>query len=120
MKGIPFFSNNRKCAILPIIIVFCLPVLLYLQTLGFGFTYFDDNLIIINNISFLSDFGNILKAFLTDQFISKASPFYRPLGTLSYMIDIKLFWSCHLKNCKYYLAWSNNIERSRDHSEEPK
>ncbi len=44
-------SLNLNNGILPLILVFCIPVLLYLQTLTFGFTYFDDDKIIINNIA---------------------------------------------------------------------
>ena len=54
-----------------IIIVFCVPVILYLQTINFGFTHFDDDIIISNNITFLSDFGNAPQAFHTDPFIDK-------------------------------------------------
>jgi tetratricopeptide (TPR) repeat protein len=97
------FLKNKKDTILHVIIVFCLPVLLYLQTLAFGFTYFDDNGIIINNSTFLSDFRNAPQAFLTDAFLIKSSHFYRPLQTLSYMADIYLSggnytWMYHLTN----------------------
>ena len=59
--------------------------------------------IISKNITFLSDFGNAHQAFLTDQFIDKSSSFYRPMGTLSYMVDIQLSggnntWMYHLSN----------------------
>ena len=95
-------SKSKKYPII-IIIAFCLPVLLYLQTIKFGFTYFDDDSIIINNYAFLSHFGNCHKAFLTDAFIIKTSSFYRPLQTLSYMVDIQLSggnnaWMFHLSN----------------------
>lgn len=82
--------KNKKNTILHIVIVFCLPVLLYLQTIRFGFIYFDDNEIITNNISFLSDFRNTPQVFLKDAFLVKSSHFYRPLQTLSFMADIHL------------------------------
>ena len=96
-------AEKGKDSIFFLIIAFCLPVLLYLQTVKFGFTNFDDDTIITNNISFLSNFGNAHKAFLTDAFIGKATSFYRPLQTLSYMVDIKLSggnntWMYHLSN----------------------
>ena len=58
---------------------------------------------ISNNINFLGNFGNVPKAFLTDQFINHFSKFYRPLGTFSYMIDIQLSggnfpWIYHFSN----------------------
>jgi tetratricopeptide (TPR) repeat protein len=97
------FLKNKKDTILPVIIVFCLPVLLYLQTLSFGFTCFDDTEIIVDNITFLSDFRNAPQVFLTDAFLVKSSPYYRPLQTLSYMTDIRLSggnntWMYHLTN----------------------
>src|ERR1035437_2093735 len=97
------FLKNKKDTILPLIIVFCLPVLLYLQTLSFGFTYADDNDIIINNITFLSNFRNAPQAFLKDAFLEKGIHLYRPMQTLSYMADIRLSggnntWMYHLTN----------------------
>jgi tetratricopeptide (TPR) repeat protein len=95
--------KNKKDTILPVIIVFCLPVLLYLQTLTFGFTGFVDTDITTGNITFLSDFRNAPHAFLTDAFLIKSSHFYRPMLTLSYMADIHLsggnnVWMYHLTN----------------------
>jgi len=96
-------SKNRREIIFFVIIVFCLPVLLYLQTLKFGYTHFDDDHLISNNISFLKDFHNAPKAFLTDAFTDRDSHFYRPLQTISYMTDIHLSgenstWMYHLTN----------------------
>jgi Tfp pilus assembly protein PilF len=96
-------SKKRSVSILLLLIAFCIPVLLYLQTIGFGFTYFDDDFIIINNYALLSHFGNCHKAFITDAFIIKTSSFYRPVQTLSYMMDILLSggnnaWMFHLSN----------------------
>jgi Flp pilus assembly protein TadD len=96
-------SKTRDNSALFIVIAFCLPVLLYLQTIGFGFTHFDDDGIILNNITFLSHLGNAFHAFITDAFIAKMSSFYRPLQTLSYMVDIQLsgassVWMFHLSN----------------------
>jgi len=97
------FLKNKRGTFLPVIIVFCLPLLLYLQTLSFGFTYFDDNEIIINNITFLSNFRNAPQIFLQEAFLEKSTPLYRPLQTLSYMADMHLSgwnntWMYHLTN----------------------
>lgn len=94
---------KRKEIILPLLIAFCIPVLLYLQTLSFGLTYFDDDQLIQKNISFLKDFNNAPHAFLTDAFTDRSSYFYRPVQTLSYMVDIHLSgenktWMYHLSN----------------------
>ena len=85
------------------IIAFCFPVMIYLQTINFKFTYFDDDRIISNNIPFLSNFNNAPQTFLTGAFIGKDEQFYRPLQTLSYMTDIQLSgknktWMFHLTN----------------------
>jgi tetratricopeptide (TPR) repeat protein len=97
------FLKNKQDTILPVIIVFCLPVLLYLQTLNFGFTGFVDSELTAANFAFLSDFRNAPRAFLTDAFLVKSSHFYRPMLTLSYMADIHLsggdnVWMYHLTN----------------------
>jgi len=102
-KNTSTISKNRNASLLPIIIAFCVPVLLYLQTVNFKFTHFDDGDIISKNITFLSNFKNLHQSFLTDAFIIKISPFYRPMQTLSYMMDIKLSgvhdtWMFHLSN----------------------
>lgn len=97
------FPKKRKDTILSVIVIFCLTVLLYLQTLTFGFTGFVDTDITAGNITFLSDLRNVPRAFLTDAFLIKSSHFYRPMLTLSYMADIHLSggnntWMYHLTN----------------------
>ena len=94
-------SEKKNSSVIYLIIAFCLPVLLYLQTINFGLTGFDDDSIIVNNISFLRHLDNAPQAFFTDAFIDKSSSFYRPLQTLSYMTDIQLSganktWMFHL------------------------
>jgi tetratricopeptide (TPR) repeat protein len=96
-------SEKWEGRFLPLILVFCIPVLLYVQTLKFGFTNFDDDLVIKNNISFLGDFHNAPKAFQTDAYLDRSSHFYRPMQTLSYMVDLQLAgksstWMFHLTN----------------------
>jgi len=86
-----------------IIIVFCTPVLLYIQTITYGFTHFDDDVIISNNYEFLNKTNNIPQAFLTNAFIQKGGTFYRPLQTISYIIDTQFSngnnaWMYHLSN----------------------
>ncbi len=94
------FYNKHKDAIL-LVIVFFLPVLLYIQSVGFGFIGFDDRDVINKNIAVLSDLKNIPKAFQKDAFLGKTSQFYRPMQTLSFMADIQLSggnnpWMYHL------------------------
>jgi tetratricopeptide (TPR) repeat protein len=99
-------SKDRKGIIISILIVFCLPVLLYVQTLKFEFVGFDDNLIIGNHLAYLSDIHNLPSAFQKDAFIDGSSKFYRPLQIASYMIDIKLagknsYFMYHFTNILY-------------------
>ncbi len=97
-------TNKRKISLkIYLIIAFVVPVFLYLHTVNYKFIQFDDNLIITNNIKFISNLSNINKAFTTDAFINKTSSFYRPLQTVSYMIDaqfsgVKSTWMFHLSN----------------------
>jgi tetratricopeptide (TPR) repeat protein len=98
-------AKNKKNKNLFIIIAFAVPVILYLQTLSFGFTCFDDNEIIINNSEFFSDFKNILKVFRMDAFVEETGFFYRPLQTLSYMVDMHLSG----KNSAWMYHFSNTI-----------
>jgi len=94
---------KKQSLLLPLIIVFCIPVLLYVQTLSFGFTHFDDDIIITTNSTFLSDYKNISQAFATDAFMGKHGTFYRPLQTISFMIDSHVSteknpWMFHVSN----------------------
>jgi len=103
IKKATIIPEKKNDSVLSLIIVFCLPVFLYLQTIGFRLTHFDDGLIIINNTGFLKNFGNAYKAFLTDAFLVNLSPFYRPMQTLSYMVDMHFMsgnniWMFHLSN----------------------
>jgi tetratricopeptide (TPR) repeat protein len=82
--------GKKKNIIFPILFAFGIPVLLYIQTRHFEFTHFDDTQIISNNIAFLRDLRNIPQAFLKGAFVLERSSFYRPLQTVSYMLDIKI------------------------------
>jgi len=82
--------SERTKNIIQVLIVFCVPVLLYLQSITFGFTGFDDNILILDNATYLGDFKNAARVFFTDAFVNKTTPFYRPLQTLTYMVDIQL------------------------------
>jgi tetratricopeptide (TPR) repeat protein len=60
----------------------------YGQTLGFGFTYYDDDQLILNDIGFLQKPSNIFSAFQRDVLSNpKGLFYYRPVLTLSLMAD---------------------------------
>lgn len=73
---------------LPYLWIICLGALIYAQTLSFGFTYLDDNQLIINNQHFISQLDNFPRIFQEDVFHSAfGGSYYRPLLALSFMID---------------------------------
>jgi len=77
---------------IPFAIIACLGTLLYFQVFFFDFSYLDDNVLILGNQYFLSNFMNIGQAFLTDVFhlFNHSAFYYRPILTLSFMIDYHL------------------------------
>lgn len=71
------------------LLVFSIPFLLFLQSVSFEFTNFDDHLIIHHNHAFLSHSSNIPEAFTRDAFCREQGTFYRPLQLVSYIIDLQ-------------------------------
>ena len=63
--------------------------LVYVQTLAFSFTYLDDNTLVLDEAAFLSDIAHAVDAFRRDVFGS-GSPSYRPVMTLSLMLDAQM------------------------------
>ena len=83
-----FLGNIR----LQMVVVIILSFILYGKALKFGFNYLDDSILVIDNYKLNSDYGNIPKAF--SQHIFKVEgqadgshDYYRPLMTLSFMLD---------------------------------
>jgi tetratricopeptide (TPR) repeat protein len=60
---------------------------IYAHTVFFGFTYFDDAGLILDNSHFLADMSNFFKAFHRDVLGATNEFYYRPLLTISLMID---------------------------------
>ncbi|MFN4080541.1 MAG: tetratricopeptide repeat protein [Saprospiraceae bacterium] len=68
------------------------PLLVYARTLGFGFSYHDDDVIILDGASVLSQGFSFSNIFLTDAWLKvKTIELYRPLQSLSYWLDYRLF-----------------------------
>ncbi|MCR4276465.1 MAG: tetratricopeptide repeat protein [Candidatus Parcubacteria bacterium] len=82
-----FESNARVYTMLCVV-----GVLLYAKTFLFGYTYLDDHVLVLNNIPFLGDLGNIFKAFTQDVFFmtNGTTAYYRPLLTISFMPEAML------------------------------
>ncbi len=65
-----------------------LVIIVYGQTVNFGFTYLDDKVIIVENINSQAKVFNLKEAFTRDAFFSRDGlAFYRPLQNVSFMID---------------------------------
>jgi hypothetical protein len=61
--------------------------LVYGQSLGFGYTYLDDHNLILNQLSRIGHLNYIPKAFQEDVFHTGAGYYYRPLLTVSFVVD---------------------------------
>jgi protein O-mannosyl-transferase len=72
------------------LILFAVPLLLYLKTLWFDFTYHDDDIIIIEGASSLQNF-NFTDFFTTDAWLRKADiELYRPWQSITYAFDYRI------------------------------
>ena len=70
-----------------IIIIFLVSII-YAQTIGFGFSYLDDNSIIVEQINKQKPVLNIAEAFKRDAFFTpKGLAFYRPIQNITFMFD---------------------------------
>jgi tetratricopeptide (TPR) repeat protein len=78
------FEHN----LVPVLLLFIISFALYAPSLKFLYAGDDDLQIIRDNREFFKDPGNIIEAFKRDAYIMKNnSAFYRPLQTVSYIID---------------------------------
>lgn len=60
---------------------------IYWQSLKYDYTYFDDDVLILENYDFISDYKNIPKFFTKSVFLSEKGTFYRPVFTMSLAVD---------------------------------
>lgn len=92
---------------LQLIVLILLPFFIFIKTVGFDFINMDDVAIIKNNYPVLSSVKNIGTAFKTDAFLSPHGDFYRPVQTVSFMLDAQLGkdnpWIYHLMELIYHL-----------------
>jgi tetratricopeptide (TPR) repeat protein len=97
-------KNKSKIYILFLILV---PAVLYFRAINFNFTNFDDAILITSNYNIISNLDNVAKAFTVDAFFSHQTGFYRPLQTVSFMIDAQISgqnpWAYHLTNLILYI-----------------
>jgi len=72
------------------IIVFFQPLVVYLSSVYLGFVYFDDDVLVLENLQKLTDPANLGAFFTTDVFLGHDVPYYRPLLTVVLSIGAHL------------------------------
>ena len=87
MKG----HNFSKHILVHSLLIAIIGVALYFQGLNNGYSKLDDVIMIENNWDGLHDWNNWRQVFLDDVFKEPKGSYYRPIQTLSYMIDVWLF-----------------------------
>ncbi|MFH1429119.1 MAG: tetratricopeptide repeat protein [Candidatus Margulisiibacteriota bacterium] len=74
----------------PYIWFFLVISIIYFKSLFYNYTYLDDNVLIMDNFHFIRDLGNIGQAFFQDVFLSYSDAYYRPMLSISLMLDAQL------------------------------
>lgn len=82
-----FLKSNLFFFLLLTAVVFCL----YGKSINFDFTYHDDDLLIKNQVPFLSDIGNAPKLFIMSCYFDRDNIYYRPILNLSFLIETCIF-----------------------------
>ncbi|MCU0640533.1 MAG: tetratricopeptide repeat protein [Candidatus Margulisbacteria bacterium] len=90
--GEPWLERYFLQSFRPYLWIGLIGFLLYCRTLFFGFVYLDDNTLILENIGFLGNLGNLFQSFRQDVFrlLPNADAYYRPLLTVSFIFDAQL------------------------------
>ncbi|MBN1527113.1 MAG: tetratricopeptide repeat protein [Candidatus Omnitrophica bacterium] len=88
-------------------------VLLYMRTLGFGYTHLDDNILILKNQAFLSNIANIGRIFTQKVFMGNTLPYYRPVLITSFMLNAAIggvnLFVYHLTNVALHILGSSLV-----------
>jgi tetratricopeptide (TPR) repeat protein len=103
----------------PYIIFTILIAVVFGEVITYGFSGLDDHQIIIEHWDIISNLTNIKEAFLRDAFLSgdfmkdKMIGFYRPMQTISYMIDAQIGgkspWIYHFTNLLIHLLTTFSV-----------
>lgn len=73
------------------LLIFCgASLLVYLRTLSYGYTNFDDNQLIRESRDYLSQLSNVWDAFRTTVFRTSSDVFYRPMETIWFILCAQL------------------------------
>jgi len=110
MENASWFQKTFTSGARPYLWIIAVCFLVYGGSLFFGFTYLDDNQLILENFNFLKNLSNIPAAFGHDVFLSPAGTYFRPLLNLSFMLDAQFSGAApsagifHLGNILIHLA----------------
>ncbi len=85
--------------------------ILYAKSLSFGYTFLDDNLLILNNYDFLKNMNSVVSAFFQKVYPRSFSmPYYRPILLVSLVLDAQIGgvspFVYHLTNILIHIAVS--------------
>ncbi len=85
-----------------IALLIVLPAIIYVQSVKFDYTNFDDNGIIQQKFNIVKNIRAIDTAFKTDAFFNPTGDFYRPVQNISFMLDAQVshdkLWMFHITN----------------------
>lgn len=89
------------------LVIIIVGLILYSWTILFDFSYFDDNVLILDNYHIISNPSNLGKLFTEDVFFSDNNFYYRPLLNLSLMFDAQISgiypWFYHFSNVFFHI-----------------
>ncbi len=108
-----FLDRFETQTIWHVALIVLLPFFLYIKVVGFELINMDDVAIISNNYDILSHIGNIGIAFKTDAFLGSHGDFYRPIQTVSFMLDTMIGggkpWIYHFSNLLIHILTSVSL-----------
>jgi tetratricopeptide (TPR) repeat protein len=97
--GINNLKNNKWWHIALLVI---LPAIIYVQSVKFDYTNFDDNGIILQKFDVVGNIKNIDTLYRVDAFFNSKGDFYRPIQNLTFMLDAQVshekLWMFHITN----------------------
>ena len=86
-SSVPHLRNRNAGFLFLLIIV---PFILYSRVINYSFSNLDDASLITDHYDTISNMNNVTKALTTDAFFGHQTSFYRPLQTISFMIDSQI------------------------------
>ncbi len=100
VKGTVLKRSNQTVRLAAVI--FIISTTLYAHTWGYGFTYLDDNDIVLSRAETLASPAGLVLSFTHRYFVNNSNLFYRPLVNLSFVLDAQLAgtgpWIYHVTN----------------------